>query len=152
MTGQAPHTTTLFTIGYEGMTPESFAWVLGARGVKRLVDVRLRPFSRKPGFSKKALAEHLAASGIEYVHMPELGNPPEIREFYKSGSVAEGNRLFRARLQNGSSYAVNELLCIASRGDIALMCLEADYRMCHRHVVADEVAARSDGAVEVTHL
>ena len=38
-----------------------------------LCDVRRNPVSRKPGFSRKALASSCDAIGIRYVHMPELG-------------------------------------------------------------------------------
>jgi hypothetical protein len=43
-------------------------------GLRTLVDVRLTPISRKPGFSKRRLTEALTESGIEYVHLPVLGN------------------------------------------------------------------------------
>jgi len=142
----------LFTIGYQGLTLESLTWVLSARGVRRLIDVRLNPFSRKPGFSKVALSEYLAEHGIEYVHMRELGNPPDIRELYKTGEIEQGNRLFRACLRNGHSGAVDQLVELAGDGNVALMCMEADYRVCHRYVVADEAAIRSSQPLEVTHL
>lgn len=152
MGAQTPQPTTLFTIGYQGLTPESLTWVLKARGVRRLVDVRLRPFSRKPGFSRTSLSEYLAEHDIEYVHMPDLGNPPDIRNLYKAGAIEEGTRLFRARLRNGQSDAVDELVRLADGGNLALMCLEADYRICHRYVVADEAAMRSERGLEITHL
>ena len=59
---------TLFTLGYEQRTIEEFVRMLEDAGVGVLVDVRETPWSHKPGFSKRGLAEHLEAAGIEYVH------------------------------------------------------------------------------------
>jgi len=42
-----------------------------ALALRQVVDVRENPFSRKPGFSKTALAGALLAEGIEYVHAVE---------------------------------------------------------------------------------
>jgi uncharacterized protein (DUF488 family) len=65
--------TVLYTIGYEGQTVEAFLQRLLAQGVLALIDVRELPLSRKPGFSKNALASALQRHGIEYIHMPALG-------------------------------------------------------------------------------
>ena len=46
----------LSTIGYEGKTVEEFLHQLDAAGVALLIDVRAVAASRRPGFSKTALA------------------------------------------------------------------------------------------------
>ena len=73
--------------GYEGADLEGFLGTLLARGVRTVVDVRLTPISRKPGFSKRRLAAALAELGIDYVHLPALGNPKWNRPGF-SGSAA----------------------------------------------------------------
>ncbi len=72
----------LATIGYEGRTVRDLLAVLKQAKVERVVDVRQLPLSRKPGFSKSALATFLASHGIEYVGFPKLGTPPAIRNRY----------------------------------------------------------------------
>ena len=52
---------TLWTIGYERLRPEALVAELQAAGVERVIDVRLRPQSRKPGMSKTRLGATLAA-------------------------------------------------------------------------------------------
>ena len=47
---------TLFTIGYQQATQAAVLAALRNAGVELLADVRARPLSRKPGFSKTALA------------------------------------------------------------------------------------------------
>lgn len=143
---------TLYTIGYEKRSIDDLLWVLRARGVDCVVDVRLKPWSRRPGFSKTKLAASLAGGGIDYVHAGGLGNPPDIRELYLAGKPEEGHRAFRCHLSNGAGAALEEL--IASIGDkrIALLCLERDARVCHRSVVAHMLAERADGERAVIDL
>ena len=64
---------TLFTFGYEGLPIEAFIQRLRDARVELIVDVRELPLSRKKGFSKTALREHLAAAGIGYTHIPAQG-------------------------------------------------------------------------------
>ncbi|MGI8622451.1 MAG: DUF488 family protein, partial [Solirubrobacteraceae bacterium] len=46
---------TLWTIGYEKLLPPEPLAELEAAGVQRLIDVRRRPQSRRPGMSKTRL-------------------------------------------------------------------------------------------------
>ncbi len=134
---------TLFTIGYEKRSIEDMLWLLRAHDVECVVDVRLKPWSRKPGFSKTKLAASLADGGVDYVHAGGLGNPPEIRELYLAGKPEAGHRAYRRHLSNGASAALEGI--IASLGDkrVALLCLERDSRVCHRSVVAQMIAERT---------
>jgi uncharacterized protein (DUF488 family) len=65
----------LLTVGYEGRTAEELMGVLTDADMNVLADVRLTPLSRKPGMSKRQLADALTAVGVEYLHLPALGNP-----------------------------------------------------------------------------
>src|ERR1700686_2094283 len=71
---------TLFTIGYEKARLADVVATLTASGVAILIDVRDRPISRRPGFSKHQLAHAVEAAGIRYLHLQALGTPPEGRE------------------------------------------------------------------------
>ena len=65
----------IFTIGYEGATVGEFLAALEKAGVKRVIDVRALPSSRRPGFSKSPLGAALGEAGIDYVHLKALGTP-----------------------------------------------------------------------------
>lgn len=133
----------LFTIGYEDhQEPESLIRALLESEVDTLVDVRDLPLSRRPGFSKTALAESLQHAGLGYRHMRELGNPKPLRDLYRSGKQPEGERRYRAHLQNGSSSAVDELAELISAETICVLCFEADHRTCHRAVIVEELEKR----------
>ena len=76
---------TLFTLGYEGMTIEAFIARLQTARVKTVVDVRELPLSSKKGFSKSAFCAALPAHGIAHLHAPALCCPEPIRNQYKVG-------------------------------------------------------------------
>ena len=79
--------TRLWTIGYERLLPEALVAELRAAGVRRVIDVRFRPQSRRPGMSKTRLAALLAEHGIAYEHRRALGTPPDLRvRFAPAGS------------------------------------------------------------------
>lgn len=126
-------------VGYEGVTPEDVLAELNLRGVTTLVDVRLNPISRKKGFSKKSLAEFLTTNGIDYVHVPALGNPRDNREAYAEVGTDEGNaarhRYQQLLNQPPAAEALQELAALAERSRVAVFCYEHSELRCHRHEV-----------------
>src|SRR5262245_60448061 len=59
--------TTFFTIGHGNRTLEEFTGMLAGAGIRRLVDVRAFPASRRhPQFSQAALEKSLARAAIRY--------------------------------------------------------------------------------------
>ncbi len=104
-----PLVPTLWTIGYEALLPPALVAELEAAGIERLIDVRFRPQSRRPGMSKTRLGALLAEHGISYEHRRELGTPPDIRWFYKHGRAAEGAPAFRAHVESAAPEALDAL-------------------------------------------
>src|SRR6185295_5289581 len=126
---------TIWTIGYERLLPAELVAELQAAGVERLIDVRYRPQSRRPGMSKTRLAELLADHGIAYESRKELGTPPDIRFHYKSGKPGEGAPLFREHIDGHHGHDLDDLAAELDDGPrTALLCLEADAAVCHRRV------------------
>ena len=80
----------LFTIGYERLLPPELVNELSVAGVERLIDVRHRAQSRRPGMSKTRLSALLGDHGIAYEHRRALGTPPDIRWYFKHKREAEG--------------------------------------------------------------
>jgi uncharacterized protein (DUF488 family) len=134
---------TLWTIGYERLLPPELVAELEAAGVERVLDVRYRPQSRRPGMSKTRLGELLASRGIAYEHRRALGTPADIRWYFKAGRVAEGAARYR---DHAERHAAAELDALAAELDraprTALLCLEADPAACHRRIVAEALRAR----------
>jgi uncharacterized protein YeaO (DUF488 family) len=143
-------TMTMFTIGYEGLDIDSFLAVLARYEVETVVDVRELPLSRKPGFSKRALAGVLNSAGREYVHMVDLGCPKDVRDRYRlDGNWRRYTQGFLRHLDS-QQHAISELTELASSSACALLCYEADSNFCHRSMVANAVKEQS--GMRVSHI
>jgi uncharacterized protein (DUF488 family) len=127
--------------------------------VQTLVDVRRHPGSRRmPRWNADALELALGRAGIAYVHLPELGG----RRRPLPGSPNGGWRVeqFRgyADHMQGEEFraGLERLTALAGRGLTAVMCAEAQWRRCHRRLLADALLAEGwtvlhlgpDGEVE----
>lgn len=135
---------TLATIGYQRLSPPTLVAELAAAGVGRVIDVRLRPQSRKPGMSKTRLAGTLAEHGIAYEHRPTLGTPLEIRGLYRAGRTAEAAPAFSDHLEATAAAELDTLAGELATGPVtALLCLEEDPAGCHRRVVAEALRRRA---------
>jgi uncharacterized protein (DUF488 family) len=142
----------LWTIGYERLLPAELVAELSAAGVSRVLDVRFRPQSRRPGMSKTRLGELLGEHGIAYEHRRSLGTPPDIRWYFKHNQVAEGAPLFREHLEATASGELDALAAELPRAPrTALMCLEADPAVCLRRLVAEALVRRAP-ALDVVDL
>lgn len=141
---------TIFTIGYEGLDIPTFLRLLSRHRIQTLVDIRELPLSRKPGFSKRALAENLNKAGFGYVHMVQLGCPKPVRDRYKQDSKWQRYTAGFLRHLDGQEDAIQLLAERAADSRCALLCFEADYRFCHRSLVANAVARL--GAAKVLHI
>lgn len=140
----------LFTIGYEGATVDAFLDTLQQAGVKTLVDVRAVPLSRKPGFSKRALAAALAERGIAYRHLQRLGTPAEGRNAARKGDVATMRRIYLDHLTAPDATAEMAMLVDEARErPSALLCFEREPGACHRSVLIEQLGAAD---LEPVHL
>jgi len=131
----------IFTIGYEGADIGAFVALLRKAGVHTVADVRAVAVSRRKGFSKTALSEHLSQAGIGYVHFRGLGDPKPGREAARAGRMREFESIYTAHLGTADAQAqLKELAVLAEGPTVALLCYEADPKSCHRTMVAREIA------------
>jgi len=133
----------LFSIGYEKARLVDVVTVLQGAGVTTLIDVRDRPQSRRPGFSKRQLAAGLEEAGIRYVGLKALGTPPEGREANHKRQWEKFWQIVDDKLATvEAELALQEAATIAAASPACLLCYEADWHICHRSRVADILAAR----------
>ena len=138
----------LSTIGYEGKTVEEFLAQLEGAGVELVIDVRAVAASRRPGFSKTAMAAALRERGIDYLHLRALGTPKPGREAARKGRIAEMRAIYDTQLQTPEAeLAMEQAHSAASERHSALLCFEAEAGCCHRAVVAERLAARGGYAI-----
>jgi len=141
----------VWTIGYEKVGQADFVAALKDAKIKTLIDVREVANSRRAGFSKKSLAAALDEAGIAYVHMKPLGTPKAGREAARKGDTKTMSHIFEAKMvEPESQLALSEAAELAKKGRVCLMCLEHDWRKCHRTIVAQHL--EDEFGVKPAHL
>ena len=134
---------TVWTIGYERLLPEQLVNELRVARVERVIDVRFRPQSRRPGMSKTRLSQLLGDHGIAYEHRRALGTPADLRHLFHAGRIEEAAAAYRAHVEATAPDALDGLAAeLRTAPPTALLCLEADPSGCHRRVVTDALQER----------
>ena len=134
---------TIWTIGYERLLPPELVTELLAAGVQRVLDVRQRPQSRRPGMSKTRLGDLLRDHGIAYEHRKALGTPPDLRHDFHAGRIERARAGYRAHVEETASHDLAALAGELEHGPrTALLCLEEDPVGCHRRVLCEALAER----------
>lgn len=125
--------------------------MLRAAGVTRLVDVRAVPRSRfNPQYNRDSLDGALRAAGIDCRPMPSLGGLRKASAASPNVGLKEGFRGFADyALTPAFRVALGDLESLAAEQPTAFMCAEADWRNCHRQLIADRLLA--DGH-DVRHI
>ena len=143
----------LWTIGHSTRSLDEFLALLRANDIARVVDVRRYPGSRKyPHFNSQELEAALAAAGIGYTHIPELGGRRTPRP--DSPHTEWRNAAFRgyADYMDTPEFAAAAatLADLAGRERVAIMCSEAVWWRCHRSMIADWFTARGWRVMHIT--
>jgi uncharacterized protein (DUF488 family) len=107
---------TLWTIGYERLLPPELVAELEAAGVERVIDVRYRPQSRRPGMSKTRLGDLLGTRGIAYEHRKALGTPPDLRHDFHAGRIEAARAGYRKHVESTAPEALDELAAELEHG------------------------------------
>ena len=132
---------TLFTIGYEGVSLEMYINKLILNDVKVLCDVRKNSYSQKWGFSKATLQDACEKVGIKFIHIPQLGI--ESNERQELNGLADYKKLFASyeltTLVENNKYLLELSGIVTTNKRVALTCFEKDVQMCHRGVVASQL-------------
>ena len=147
-----PNVPLILTVGHSTRTIEDFIALLKAHDVELLVDIRTVPRSRtNPQFNRDALPKSLKPAGIDYSHLGALGGlrhakPDSLNTGWRNTSF----RGYADYMQTPEfSEAIEELMEIAQKQQIAIMCAEAVPWRCHRSLVADALWARG---ISVEHI
>lgn len=103
-----------------------------------LADIRYLPLSRRPGFSKSALAAAAREAGIEYRHVKPLGTPAEGRAAARRGDHKTLEQVYAGQLELPEALAaMAELRELAGEKRVALLCYEREASECHRSLLID---------------
>ena len=145
----------IYTIGFAQKSAEEFFDLLRRNGVRRVVDIRLRPSGQLAGFARKDDLPYFLsnlADGCKYIHMPELAPTKDILDGYRKGGDdwADYERQFRALMDERDIPAILDREGF-ERQPSCLLCSEATPEQCHRRLIAERIQANWPG-VEIIHL
>ena len=136
---------TIYTIGHSTRSFEELALMLHAFNITLVADVRNYPGSRKyPQFNKEALEISLPQTGIQYVHLKELGGRRKANP--DSKNTAWRHAAFRGYADymetDAFKHGIKELTKHALNQQTAYMCSEAVWWRCHRALISDYLKVR----------
>jgi uncharacterized protein (DUF488 family) len=144
---------TVFTVGHSTHSWEEFLGILRAHGVKRVVDVRSIPRSRRnPQFNREVLSKKLRRARIGYVHLRNLGG---LRRTHRdSPNMGWRNISFRgfADYMQTTEFdaGLQRLIRLALQKRSAVMCAEAVPWRCHRSLIGDALIAHRICVKDIT--
>lgn len=143
----------LYTIGYEGLSIDSFVQHLIGNNISCLVDVRKRAFSMRREFCKTNLQNALQEAGITYIRMAEVVIPSKNRkELLPLGKKDELFAWYKENiLPHCSSYA-SHIADLVSKENISLICYEKDPNDCHRSLFATYCKEQQPSILAVIHI
>jgi uncharacterized protein (DUF488 family) len=159
----------VYSVGHSNLRADEFSSLRRDSGVTAIADVRRQPGSRRfPWFSRGRLAAALEEAGMTYLWLGEgLGGRKRPEAARSEAKPSEDQRIDQAR---GCNRALREpafraladaqgsheferdlalLLAQAGNSATAMLCAEADWKHCHRQILADVLVARG---CEVLHL
>ena len=118
----------IFTIGYGGRRFSDFVSLLQEHNIVSVVDVRRFPKSKVPEYNRESLEARLSEFGVSYIWMGDaLGG-------FRQGGYP--------KYMESDSYqsGMSELLELAEKGNIVLMCKERSDAGCHRRYIVETLA------------
>lgn len=145
----------IYTVGHSSHSRELFIDILQSFDIELLVDVRSYPGSRYvPSFNKESMAVWVAAAGIKYVHIKELGGRRN-KIVGIDYSLVDGWR--NEAFKNYSAYTltkeyengIDKLITLAKSARTCIVCSESVPWRCHRLIISNTL--KSNG-FNVTHI
>jgi len=127
----------VWTVGHGSRSTEQLLNMLKESKVDTVADIRRWPTSKLDRFKRENLEQWLREAGIDYVWMGEtLGG-------YRKGGYE--NYMRTESFKRG----LEDLLKLASKKRVCLLCLEPNPRGCHRRFISR--ALHQEG-IEVAHI
>lgn len=120
----AQNTGLWYECGYYNF-PTAIGLVEKVRGLNAvLVDIRLNPYSKRPEWQQSELWEMCQRNGVEYLHIPELGNV----------NYAQAGQPIKIKNLAGG---IGQLTKLLETQNIMLMCGGKNLETCHRKTVIE---------------
>jgi len=136
----------VYTLGFSNRGWEDTIAILQTSNIRRLVDVRTLPGSRRtPQFNQENLQQKLPEAGIEYVHLKSLGGlrKPDKDSQTNAAWRNDGFRAYADYMQTPAfEDALKDLMRLIVEMRSVYVCTEAVFWKCHRQLVSDALIVR----------
>ena len=147
----------IHTIGHSTHPIDEFVGMLRANGIERLIDVRTVPGSRhNPQFGECELAKSMPDAGIDYQWLTDLGGLRHTPAGQKTINQAWRNTSFRSYADymqtTAFAVAIDDLIGLAKKQTVVIMCAEAVPWRCHRSLIGDALLARGLQVADIMTL
>jgi hypothetical protein len=143
--------TAIYTIGYEETSIDGFLNQLLLSGIRRIIDIRANPVSRKYGFARSSLSALAGKLGLGYCHFPELGiSSAKRREAHTPTEFRELFGYYERQTLPAKADAVASVAEILKSAPSVLVCMEKEAVDCHRSRLARRIASATD--LNIVHL
>ncbi len=140
----------IYTIGHSTRTIEEFIFIMHKYEIDVLVDVRSYPGSNYvPQFNKEIMQKWLVDSGVEYIHLSELGgrrkSNPNIDEALVSGWEKTAFRNYAEySLSEAYKKGIDKLVALSKHQTICIMCAEIVPWRCHRLIISNSLVFKGE--------
>lgn len=149
----SPDKKPIFTVGHSSRSTKDFMKILEVYDVGVLVDVRRFPGSKtNPQFGKTRLKQSLKRHKIDYVHLEALGGRrrPDKESHENDGWRSPQFRGYADYMHTDEfKAAFDELVKIAKKKTVVIMCAEAVPWRCHRSLIADALLVHDFKVIEI---
>lgn len=143
----------LYTIGFTKRSAEDFFSTLQVNSVRAVIDTRLNNVGQLAGFSKrddlKFFSQRILSARYEHL---QLTAPTEaMLKAYKSGAMSWASYAdeYRNLLE---TRRVSDHIKLRELDHSCLLCSEHSPQYCHRRILAEYLAEKFSGQIEVQHL
>jgi uncharacterized protein (DUF488 family) len=143
----------IYSIGFTQKNAGEFFGALKAKGIQRLLDVRLNNTSQLAGFAKQSDLPYFLKEicGAEYEHEPLLAPTQDILDAYKK-KKGDWDVYTEAYLSLIRSRKVESALSKESFDKrTVLLCSEPTAEHCHRRLALEYLQSHWDGVI-IIHL
>lgn len=142
--------TTIYTLGYQGLTLGEYIELLKEQPISEVIDVRTIAWSRKPGFSKSVMQQGLEAKNIKYLHLQSAGNP--FRKDEDGENILAKYKHYLRNNQESLTIIEDEVSkALKQKSSVCLTCFEKEPQDCHRSIIT-EILLKRDSRLHVVHL
>jgi uncharacterized protein (DUF488 family) len=135
----------IYTIGYESLLVDEFFDIFLRKGIGTFIDIRNNPISRRFGFHKSTLSKICKNLNVDYHHFPKLGIPSSLRT--PLNTKEDYRKLFtkyKNNILSTENKIVEEVTKLIETKPSVLVCMEADFRMCHRMPLGKIIAEKTE--------